>query len=139
VDEVRRAYRAQAKIWHPDINPDPAAPEHFRLITEAYETLADPVARANYDRDLAPEVPPRAPVVGDDRPFGDPWEDPWRRPFGPRGSVFDLIDALLGGSPPYRESSRPAPPEVTVFVDDRTGAIRIRRRSATVRFTITRE
>ena len=37
-EEVRRAFRRQAKLHHPDLNPgDTAAEEHFREILDAYE------------------------------------------------------------------------------------------------------
>jgi hypothetical protein len=45
--EIRSAYRALAKALHPDAGGTAGA---FRLLREAYETLADPVRRASYDR-----------------------------------------------------------------------------------------
>ena len=38
-DEVRRAYRRQARMSHPDINHAPDATAQFRRINEAYETI----------------------------------------------------------------------------------------------------
>jgi DnaJ domain len=64
-DEVRAIYRALAKIYHPDVNPDPAAPERFRRFTTAYEVLSDPERRRAYDSELSggnrttgPQPPP---------------------------------------------------------------------------------
>jgi molecular chaperone DnaJ len=58
-EEVRRAYRRLARKYHPGLNPgDPVAAEHYRRITEAYETLADPERRRQYD--AAGEQPPPA-------------------------------------------------------------------------------
>lgn len=37
--EITRAYRALARKYHPDVNPDPGAAEQFIRITEAYEVL----------------------------------------------------------------------------------------------------
>lgn len=49
--DIVRAYRQQARTWHPDARPgDPAAEARFRLVTLAYEVLADPGRRAHYDR-----------------------------------------------------------------------------------------
>jgi hypothetical protein len=39
-DEVKRAYRKQAKLYHPDVNTMPDAQGLFIQINEAYETLA---------------------------------------------------------------------------------------------------
>ncbi len=37
-DEIRRAYRRLAKLYHPDLNSAPEAAEKFRLIKTAYDT-----------------------------------------------------------------------------------------------------
>lgn len=44
--EIRSAYRALAKAMHPDTGGTAGA---FRLLREAYDTLADPERRADYD------------------------------------------------------------------------------------------
>ena len=38
-DEIKRAYRNKARLFHPDLNSDPSAKEKFILVTEAYEFL----------------------------------------------------------------------------------------------------
>jgi hypothetical protein len=45
-EEIRSAYRALAKAMHPDTGGTAGA---FRLLREAYDTLADPDRRAEYD------------------------------------------------------------------------------------------
>jgi molecular chaperone DnaJ len=48
--DIKRAYKRLARRYHPDINPgDRLAAEQFRQIAEAYETLADPNRRRQYD------------------------------------------------------------------------------------------
>ncbi len=55
--EIKRAYRRLARRHHPGINPgDRAAEALFQRISEAYETLADPMRRQRYDA-AAPRVP----------------------------------------------------------------------------------
>jgi hypothetical protein len=39
IDEIKKAYRKKARLYHPDINPLPDAKDHFIAITEAYEFL----------------------------------------------------------------------------------------------------
>ena len=50
-DELKKAYRQQAKKYHPDLNPgDAAAEAKFKEINEAYAVLSDSEKRAKYDR-----------------------------------------------------------------------------------------
>ena len=48
--EIKRAYRRLARRLHPDVNPgDRAAAVRFRAVADAYEVLADPDRRHQYD------------------------------------------------------------------------------------------
>ena len=50
-EDIKKSYRALARQFHPDRNPnDNDAERRFREITEAYETLRDPVERERYDK-----------------------------------------------------------------------------------------
>lgn len=50
-DEIKKAYRAKAKEYHPDMNEDKAtAEEKFKEASEAYSVLSDETKRAQYDR-----------------------------------------------------------------------------------------
>ncbi len=55
-DELRRAYHRLVKLWHPDRyataidSMHAQAERRMRQLNEAYRTLSDPVARADYDR-----------------------------------------------------------------------------------------
>lgn len=46
-DAVKTAYNAAARLWHPDNGGDKT---RMQQVNEAYETLRDPAARAEYDR-----------------------------------------------------------------------------------------
>ncbi|HRW39606.1 MAG: molecular chaperone DnaJ [Acidimicrobiales bacterium] len=81
-DEIKRAYRVQARRWHPDANPDdPAAEARFKEIATAYEVLSDDDRRRHYDRFGAD-----GPQMGGD-PFGG---------FA-GGGIGDIFDAFFGG------------------------------------------
>jgi hypothetical protein len=38
-EQAKRAYRAQARFWHPDTNPSPDAPERLARVVDAYRQL----------------------------------------------------------------------------------------------------
>jgi hypothetical protein len=45
INDIKKAYRQKARLYHPDMNPAPEARDKFILATEAYEFLT-----ANFDR-----------------------------------------------------------------------------------------
>jgi molecular chaperone DnaJ len=48
--EIKKAYRAAARKWHPDVNQEPGAKEKFQKINEAYQILSDPKMKQRYDQ-----------------------------------------------------------------------------------------
>ncbi|HBF35426.1 TPA: hypothetical protein DDW35_12765 [Candidatus Sumerlaeota bacterium] len=48
-EEIQKAFRKQARKWHPDVNKAPKAEEKFKQLNEAYEVLRDPDKRKRYD------------------------------------------------------------------------------------------
>jgi curved DNA-binding protein len=59
LETIERVYRILASRYHPD-NLQTGDAERFRLLTEAYEVLRDPVRRAAYDRQF--ELHPAGPL-----------------------------------------------------------------------------
>ena len=49
-DDVKKAFRAMARKYHPDINREAGAEAKFKEVNEAYENLSDDQKRAAYDR-----------------------------------------------------------------------------------------
>lgn len=48
-DEIKKAYRRQAKKFHPDVNKAKGAEDTFKQLNSAYEVLGDKKKRALYD------------------------------------------------------------------------------------------
>ncbi len=78
-DELRDAYRALARRFHPDRVADPSArrsaDDRMAKVNEAWRVLGDPDLRAAYDRS---RQPPAAPSIDD-------------REYGRRGDSFDDV------------------------------------------------
>ena len=66
---LKRAFRTQARRWHPDLNAnDPRAEDQFKLVNEAYAVLSDPLKRQLWE--AANGEDPGDAVTGTD---GDPF------------------------------------------------------------------
>lgn len=50
VADIKKAYRQQARRYHPDVNSAAGAEEKFKSVNEAYEVLKDSAKRQAYDR-----------------------------------------------------------------------------------------
>ena len=50
IDEIKVAFREQAKKYHPDVNSTSMAEERFKDINEAYRILSDATEKRKYDR-----------------------------------------------------------------------------------------
>ncbi len=83
-DEIKKAYRKQAKQYHPDLNPGNADAEAmFKEVGEAYKVLSTPQARAQYDQ--FGHQGPTGQGFGDFGGFGD-------------GGIGDIFDMFFGGN-----------------------------------------
>ena len=84
-EELRRAYLALARRWHPDVNDDPTAPARMQEFNAAYEVLSDPRNRAAYDRQDRPTSPAGDPT--DQPPGAAPPPFPRAEPAVSRGDL----------------------------------------------------
>lgn len=92
-DEIKSAFRALARKYHPDVNQNKAeAEEKFKEIGEAYAVLSDPEKRAQYDR------------FGTTEGMGDPFFGGNAANFG---DLFEMFFGNMGGQGPRRQPGRP--------------------------------
>lgn len=74
LDQIRKAYRANAMKLHPDRNKAPNAHRRFIQLRQAYEVLSNPARRSRYDeklRGLEGDVHGSDPRVSDPHEFDD--------------------------------------------------------------------
>ncbi|VFQ62777.1 unnamed protein product [Cuscuta campestris] len=102
-DDLRKAYRRLAMIWHPDKNPGPKKHEaetKFKQVSEAYDVLSDPQKRQIYDlygeEALKSGQVPHPPRGGTHHFHTQPHPNPSFR-FNPRDAE-DIYAELFGGS-----------------------------------------
>lgn len=87
--QIKSAYRSLAKRFHPDHNKgSETATDLFRQINDAYKVLADPAARAAYDKTLQVEQKTQKKV----KPAIDP-----QQKFS--NFLSSLLDAVIGPQP----------------------------------------
>src|ERR1700722_11645972 len=92
--EIRRAFHALAKRYHPDVNPGrPDAARRFVEVGDAAETLLDPGRRARYDESRTPRAPAR-PAAAAPKPPPAPRPRPprpARAPSAPRRAAPEPV------------------------------------------------
>jgi hypothetical protein len=72
-EEITLAFRAHAKVLHPDRHPgDPEVAERFKALTHAYDVLIRPESRARYDRRAHTPPPPPSPPSSHSSVFHTP-------------------------------------------------------------------
>jgi DnaJ-class molecular chaperone len=115
VDEIKKAYRAEALKWHPDKHKDEKemAEKRFKEINEAYQVLSDPQKKSAYDQYGHDAFTPGGGFPGGGgfagNPFGQGQNSPFTytytssggaSPFGSFdfGDPFEIFEQFFGGS-----------------------------------------
>ncbi len=87
-DEIKKAYRREAKKYHPDLHPgDKQAEAKFKEINEAYEVLSDADKKARYDQFGHAGVDPNFGAGGGGSGFGGGFDF---------GDIFDMFGGFGG-------------------------------------------
>ena len=102
-DEIQKAYRKQARKFHPDLHADKDEKEKkrvtqkFQQIQQAYDVLSDPKKRKMYD-----QFGPQFEQMGGGNPFGG-----GGNPFGGGGGGSQIdISQLFGGAGGFEDLFR---------------------------------
>lgn len=98
-DDIKRAYRKKARLYHPDVSSEADAEEKFKSINEAYEVLKDEKRRAEFD-----QLKQHGFRGGDDftRPNG--WQGDWNfdpGSFSQSGDFSDFFESIFGQANGY--------------------------------------
>ena len=94
-EEIKAAYKSQARRWHPDVCPSYADKlfftQQFIKARQAYEVLSDPVLRREYDSALSGKGCDEKRVMGSK--FGD-----WETQLGLKNRSFSRAEVTTWGS-----------------------------------------
>lgn len=60
-EDIRQAFRAKIREWHPDVNPASDATAHTQRLIVAYKILNDPESRTRYDTEYLKRYSRRTP------------------------------------------------------------------------------
>ncbi len=100
-DELKKAFRQQAKKYHPDMNPgDKEAEAKFKEVNEAYEVLSNSEKRARYDQFGHAGVDPSYGAGQSGQGFGGGFSGGFTGDFG------DIFDTFFGGGFSGGQSAR---------------------------------
>lgn len=96
--DIKKAFRTQAKKYHPDLNPgDKEAEAKFKEVNEAYEILSNPEKKSRYDQFGHAGVDPNYGAGAGAGGFGG---------FGAEG-FGDIFDSFFGGFSSSASSNAP--------------------------------
>jgi len=123
--ELKRAFRRQARRWHPDLNGnDPVAEERFKQVNEAYAVLSDPQRRLAWERGEEPSDGSSADPFATGFPAFEDYlaelegpRQPRSQPPWPSAGMQDDASGRHGPGGRSREAARSQPPAAGAELD----------------------
>jgi curved DNA-binding protein len=110
-EQIKAAFRRQARKYHPDANKGEEAERKFKELSEAYDVLGDAKKRTEYDNPLHQFGRGAGPGAGaGGNPFGGGPTVAWETgDMGDLGDIFSGIFRGRGGAAGARNAPRPEP------------------------------
>lgn len=110
-DEIKRAYRQEARKYHPDVNKSPGSEEKFKEVNEAYQVLSDPQKKSAYDQFGHAAFAPGGGFGGaGPGPGGGfrtyTWSSGDFADFGGFADPFDIFEMVFGERSPFGRQAR---------------------------------
>ena len=95
LETIKKAFRKQVAIYHPDVNPKDEAKEQFQNVVEAFDVLSDEEKRNQYDEMLSQQTN-LEPLYPEQEMVLDEWETTSKRR-SDNYKGMDLEDLLMLG------------------------------------------
>ncbi len=109
-DELKKAYRAMVKKYHPDLHPDDKEAEaKMKEVNEAYDVLSDKDKRAKYDQFGFAGVDPSY-GAGQGGGYSGGYSGGFSGDFGGFGDIGDIFESFFGGGFGGQTRSNPNAP-----------------------------
>lgn len=113
-EDIKKAYRREARKYHPDVNKAAGAEEKFKEINESYQVLSDSQKKAAYDQfGHSAFDPASAGGFGAGRPGQGGYQTyTWSSgdfggfDFGGFADPFDIFEMVFGQKSPFGQQAR---------------------------------